>query len=536
VRVKEGVRAGAPVVMLVLDEFSVETLMNARGGIDPVRFPSFAALAKSATWYRNATTVSNHTTDAVPAVLSGRFPRRGALPIAADHPRSIFTLLGGAYSLRNVDEPSTDLCPERLCGEPSRPAAGVRLERLTKDLTIVSLHRLLPGGLADRLPPVDLTFGDFADQDGDDTATEARGEVNVPTIAFDDRPGQFERFIGGLDGESRTSSFNFLHVLLPHTPWQYLPSGRRYPFSGEAIPGLHNGIWTDDPSPARQAYQRYVLQVGYVDRLVGRLLRRMRAEGLYDRALLVIVADHGISFRPGTSRRSATGKGAADILGVPLFIKVPHQRRGRVDDGHATTADVLPTVADALGIGLDWRLDGRSLLDRDRPAAAVGVATFPARKRLKMPFSDYVRDRDAEVLRTQRRLGDARGWASVYAAGPDSVLFGRRAAELRSGALSDAQVRLDDAEQFAAVRPRGPLVPAFVRGRLSGTAGPGLRLAVAVNGTVRAVTRSYEDGGQTRLGSLVPPAAFRPGANDVQIYEISGQGRSRRLRLIHRQS
>ncbi len=136
--------------------------MDDQGRIDAARFPNFAALAESATWYRNATTISDHTTDTMPGVLSGSFPTTDSLPIASDYPHNLFTLLGGAYSLRNVDESSTDLCPDRLCGDFSRPPAGERLASLGEDLTIVSLHKLLPSALAETLPAVDTAFGDSA--------------------------------------------------------------------------------------------------------------------------------------------------------------------------------------------------------------------------------------------------------------------------------------------------------------------------------------------------------------------------------------
>src|SRR5215211_3764507 len=364
VEVRHDVRPSAPVVVVVFDEFSVETLMDRHLGIDAARFPNFAALAKSATWYRNATTIADHTTDAVPAVLSARYPKKEWLPTAADHPHNLFTLLGGAYSLRNVDEPATDLCPTRLCSEPSRPPVVDRLDSLGKDITIVALHRVSPDGLENRLPAVNQGFGNFAGQGRD--APAGGGEVAVPGTAFADRPGHFDRFVRGIDGE-HPHSLNFLHVLLPHTPWQYLPTGQQYPPpGGQEVPGVDgNGVWTKDRALPEQAFRREVLQVGYVDRLVGRLVDRLRATGLYDRALLVITADHGISFRPGTSRRTASGPAAADILGVPLLVKLPGQRHGGIDDRRATTADVLPTIADALGVRLGWRTDGRSLL---RPA------------------------------------------------------------------------------------------------------------------------------------------------------------------------
>ena len=67
------------------------------GHIDAARYPNFARLARDATWYRNATTVADYTERAVPALLTGDRPTTAALPIASDHPESLFTLLGGNY-------------------------------------------------------------------------------------------------------------------------------------------------------------------------------------------------------------------------------------------------------------------------------------------------------------------------------------------------------------------------------------------------------------------------------------------------------
>ena len=338
--------------------------------------------------------------------------------------------------------------------------------------------------------------------------------------------------IAGLDAGGRAPQLSFLHVLLPHTPWQYLPTGQQYLTGSGELPGIEGGTWPSNPAPGDLAYQRTSLQAGYVDRLVGRLVGRLRSLGLYDRTLLVLAADHGISFRPGASRRSALRAGAPDVLGIPLFIKTPDQERGRIDDGRATTADVLPTVADALGVDLRWRTAGRSLLDPERSNAPVTVSIFPSRKRRSMSLEKYVSGRDAEVARMQARLGDGLGWGAVYALGPDTDLVGRAVDSLRPERLAGAEASFEDAGAFDSLDPAGPVVPAFVRARLTGPVSAGRRLAVAVNGVVRGVSRAFESTGQVRLGAMVPPTAFRRGDNEVEVYAISGTGADRRLALI----
>ena len=64
---------------------------------------------------------------------------------------------------------------------------------------------------------------------------------------------------------------NFLHIELPHVPYQYSPTGRQYTRS-TATAGISGEYWTKDEDVVWNALRRYRLQVEYVDRLVGRLV------------------------------------------------------------------------------------------------------------------------------------------------------------------------------------------------------------------------------------------------------------------------
>ena len=54
-----------PVVMIEMDEFPVDIMLRKDGRIDPVRYPTFAALAATGTWFKNAHTVYDSTTKAI---------------------------------------------------------------------------------------------------------------------------------------------------------------------------------------------------------------------------------------------------------------------------------------------------------------------------------------------------------------------------------------------------------------------------------------------------------------------------------------
>ena len=134
------------------------------------------------------------------------------------------------------------------------------------------------------------------------------------------------------------------------------PPGARAPAGGD-------DVWLVD-----QAYQQHLTQVGYVDGVIGELIARLEEAGLYDDTMIIVLADHGITVRPGIPhRRVVTEETVGDIAAIPLFIKRPHQEQGGIDDYRAETVDVLPTIADVLGIDLPWTTDGTSLFGDDRP-------------------------------------------------------------------------------------------------------------------------------------------------------------------------
>jgi len=116
----------------------------------------------------------------------------------------------------------------------------------------------------------------------------------------------------------------------------------------------------------QQAYQAHLLQVGFVDRLIGSLIERLEETGLLDPSLIIITADHGVSFKTGGLLRPLTQDNYTDIIGVPLFVKLPHQKRGEVSDVNVQGEDLLPTIADVLQLELPWAISERHTIKPNR--------------------------------------------------------------------------------------------------------------------------------------------------------------------------
>ena len=501
-------RSSVPIVDIVLDELPEATLANARGELDVRRFPNLARLAREATWYRNATTVDDLTTEAVPAQLTGIQPKQGSLPTTRDHPRSLFTLFERSHDL-TVIEPITDLCPARLCDE-ARPGTGDRLRSLESDVEVVVQHLLLPEDMRGGLPAIDRVWEGFetASETGGD---ELRGGSNLKRdvlarLARDDATAGFERAIAELERRGSRPPLLFVHSTLPHGAWRFLPDGRRYPIEGVEYPGLASEGWIGPQWQVDQGFQRHVLQVQYVDRLVGRLLDALRAAGLYDRAVIVVTADHGAAFATGEPRRPVDHANVGSIAPVPFFVKLPGQRSGRVDDRSVRTIDVLPTIAKAAGVRVPWRTDGIPAHEREvDPAAPIDVS-HAGEPVLTEPLGSVLAKRRAREEVEARLL--RRG---VYAIGPRPDLIGRR---------------IEGGSRHVTVDPGAPVVPSFVSGFADGLR-PEAELAVAVNGRIEATTRVYRDGERPRYAALVPPSSLRGGANTIAVLEVQPGGELR---------
>jgi hypothetical protein len=522
-----------PVTVIVFDELASFALNGRDGRIDASRFPNFARLARDATWYRNATTVADFTERAVPALLTGERPDKGALPIAADHPNSLFTLLGGRYSF-DVTEPVTDVCPQRLCPEEAseRKPAGERRRELASDLSLVSLHLLLPDSLTTGLAPVDRSFGDFRTGDGSPAqapvpATAARGQGAL--AALEHRAAIVRGFERGLERAPRKRHLAFVHIELPHSPYEFLPSGQRYVQTLPQLPGLLSedqpvgGAWDDDPALARHALGRYLLQAGYADRVLGGILDRLQRRGLYDPGLVVVLADHGASFTPGTPHRAARRSNLASIAGIPLLIKAPGQRRGVIDQANVDITDVLPTMAGRLGVRLPWRTDGHDAAEA-RARGSIRLQSHDGPRDLTSSFTEFVEQRD-EL---------ARGIAAFFAPGAEGLYRGGSARDLAGdgvsirAAVTRGSFELDAAGLLADVRPGGPVVPSLMSGSLADVPSDAA-LAVAVNGRVAATATHYREGGVARFAAIVPPTAFARGANRVELLAVVGGGGGRRV-------
>jgi hypothetical protein len=511
--------ARAPIVVVLLDELPVNTLVNAEGELDTERFPGFGALAANATWFKNAYTVYDSTERAQPAIMDGNLPEKDHQPISSDHPNSIFSLFAKTHRM-NVDEEATTVCSRDLCENTIVDEGyGSRMSSMAEDLGLVWLHVVSPPDIENDLASVSENWGNFGggeeaaevDEDSSPVERKTRGNLNRG------RPVRFQAWIDRIEEGSRPA-LNFKHTLLPHVPWQYLPSGDLYRRSpNDAIPGISQQAF-EDQGQLDVLLQRHVLQTGFADLMLQRTWRKLRSEGMWDDALIVVAADHGVAFPHARERRRLGRETAPEIAPIPLLIKAPGQRRARVNDAWVETIDILPTIFDVLNLDPRVKMDGKSAFSEE--VESRDELRFLIRnsfEELRIPAADFERERQAIVDRNQRLFGS--GDDSLFEIGPDPELIGEPAAS----AGRPLDVDLSYAKDYENVDPASGYVPVHVVGRVNGQERPGRDIAIAVNGTVAAVgstfTLAVGDEGEL-VSVMVPEAAFRKGRNRVQVLEL----------------
>ncbi len=103
----------------------------------------------------------------------------------------------------------------------------------------------------------------------------------------------------------------------------------------------------------------YLAEVAYADHLVSRLFDRLRQLGLFDRALIVVTADHGELLGEG-GYVSHAARLDPELVEIPLIVKWPGQTQGSRDSRLVSLVDLFPTILAAGGVEPP-ATDGRSL-------------------------------------------------------------------------------------------------------------------------------------------------------------------------------
>jgi arylsulfatase A-like enzyme len=221
-------------------------------------------------------------------------------------------------------------------------------------------------------------------------------------LEYRDQQGSQERihrrllpWLAGPGG--RTPFFLYVHYIDLHDPYRPKPpDGQRFGATDQAYAGLDLTHWGRTLEEIRSGKTRlsneqleqqrrlYDGQIVAIDRGIGELLETLKASGIYDRALIAVVADHGDAFgEHGFISHSSSPYD--ELLRVPFLLKLPQQRwAGTRIREQVRLIDLYPTLLELSGGSAtadgSEAIDGCSLVPllrgepRRSPTCAIAVA------------------------------------------------------------------------------------------------------------------------------------------------------------------
>ena len=161
------------------------------------------------------------------------------------------------------------------------------------------------------------------------------------------------RTIGWLGKNRQSPFFIWVHLYDPHAPY-------------------------DPPSPYDKRFaDGYDGEIAYADASLGKLFQYLRQRGLYDRALILVMSDHGESL--GAHGESMHGIFLYDeTIHVPLVFKLPGELlAGHRVAGRVRLVDVAPTLLTMLSLPLPPTFQGESLVPLMKsPSAATDLPAY----------------------------------------------------------------------------------------------------------------------------------------------------------------
>lgn len=192
-----------------------------------------------------------------------------------------------------------------------------------------------------------------------DDEVEALG-ADMPTIGRVQRVGQetlaAARKWLSARGEGEPFFF-FFHVYDPHTPYEA-------------------------PEPFRSRYRdTYDGEIAYTDQVIGDLIADLKGRGIYDKALIILLSDHG----EGLNDHGEEEHGIflyRESIQVPLIVKLPGNRKGGSSvSTPAALVDVFPTILEQTATaGVEGRkgdaVSLQSLMQKDAPSRMIYSETY----------------------------------------------------------------------------------------------------------------------------------------------------------------
>jgi hypothetical protein len=256
--------SGPPVILALFDEFSLPMILDSNGDIDRPLYPNFYRLSRMGVWYREA--MANHlkTQTSFPSFMRSRYRPEYTEEIwhninAIQEDSLLYTVKNSGYV---VDFYSN------YYGCSS---------------TSLNCRRFLSGSDTGFLWNV---FTKFAQEFGPDFLVDRYLPWFYGSMIWDE--------LDYLDDVARNAApghMYFVHLMTSHTPYVFSAGGGYHFRAGQG--SSEDGLFQSQGVGFDQISKNYAEQLQFVDRQLGHFLDVAEQSGTLDKAVVMILSDHG---------------------------------------------------------------------------------------------------------------------------------------------------------------------------------------------------------------------------------------------------
>ncbi len=174
--------------------------------------------------------------------------------------------------------------------------------------------------------------------------------------------------------------FLFLHYWDPHTPYlppeeyklmfyqggdPFDPKNRSMEPAKRQIPYPFFKKWHYDllgnPTDTNYIIAQYDGEIRYVDEAIGEILETLERLGIEEETLIILTSDHGENMTEHNFFFDHQGL-YEPVIHIPLIMRFGEKLSPKGIEAFVQHIDIMPTILDILGIKVDVRFDGKSLL------------------------------------------------------------------------------------------------------------------------------------------------------------------------------
>jgi arylsulfatase A-like enzyme len=249
--------------------------------------------------------------------------------------------------------------------------------------------------MSDKLPAKWMTIDEVAKKAGKFTAGVSANGYIRPARGFGDGWDKYinhiekggglkavdiiDRGIGYLKDHKDKPWFLYMGFIDTHVTWRGKSpwiekydggyKGRFEKEFGDEPNGFPKDVTDREKDHVRAIYDS---NVSYQDDQLGKLIEKLKAWGVWDQTMLIITADHGDELWEDGKTVGHARMPKQTIVNVPMLIHYPAMfPTGKFTSG-TEGIDIVPTIADALGVALDPEWQGSSMLP-----VATGAQPYP---------------------------------------------------------------------------------------------------------------------------------------------------------------